>query len=102
MNKLVSQIKLIAVGWDDIKALRFLKNRYNRTVFQLQQEDYSNEIERKGLIQKAVSLPNNFEHNQYNLIVARLANAIIRVKSEPRQALLNKIKFLKRQIDKYE
>jgi DNA-directed RNA polymerase subunit L len=102
MNKLVSRIKLIAVGWDDTMALRILKNQYNRTVFRLQQEDHSDEVERKGLIQKAVSLPNTFEHNQYNLSVARLANAVIRVKSEPRQALLDKLRFLRKQIDNYQ
>ena len=99
MNKLV---KLIAVRWDDTKALRVLKNQYNRTVFQLQQEGYSAEIERKGLIEKAVSLPNKFEPNQYNLSVARLANAVIRERSEPPHALLDELRLLKEQIDKYE
>jgi hypothetical protein len=63
MEKLVSRVKLFTVGWDDTKALRVLKNQYNKTVFKLKREEYYDERERDWLIQEAMSLQNQIEDN---------------------------------------
>jgi rRNA processing protein Krr1/Pno1 len=102
MNKLVSRVKLIAVGWEDTKALRILKNQYNRNLFQIQREEYADESEMRGLTQKVMGLQGQFEHNQDSLCVTRLAIATIRKRGEQRQALFDELSFLKVQIDNYE
>ncbi len=102
MNKLVSRVKLIAVGWEDTKALRVLKNQYNRNLFHIQREEHADERERAGLAHKLTGLQDQFEHNQDNLCVTRLAIATIRKRGEQRQALFDELSFLKVQIDNYE
>jgi rRNA processing protein Krr1/Pno1 len=58
MEKIVSRVKLLTVGWDDTMALRVLKNQYSKTVFRLKREEYCDERERDCLIGEAMDLQN--------------------------------------------